>query len=346
MIEKINLKNIRRFSELNLTIDNKNVLLIGPNAKGKTTILEAIMLASIVKSHRTNNLKEVIKTGTNFGEVKIDSTKKYRLVLTEEGKKVFINNTPYPRLSEYIGNLYTVFFSPSDLSIVTSSPIVRRNFLNQEISQIKPSYLKCLNEYNKLLLERNNYLKLDFKQQNQAIFDVLTQEVIDVGLKLIKAREAFILEINKDLNRYYQLLANDETLEIKYLPSVNSNDYAKTMFEKMKFDLLKQTTSFGPHRDDFCFILNNTDAHKYASQGQIRSIVLALKLTICKIIKEYKKEDPILLLDDVLSELDSSRQKKLLHLINDLGQTFISSTDTIGIEASVLKTYQIIELKE
>lgn len=346
MIEKINLKNIRRFSELNLTIDNKNVLLIGPNAKGKTTILEAIMLASIVKSHRTNNLKEVIKTGTNFGEIKIDSTKKYRLILTEEGKKVFINNAPYPRLSEYIGNLYTVFFSPSDLSIVTSSPITRRNFLNQEISQIKPRYLKCLNEYNKLLLERNNYLKLDFKQQNQAIFDVLTQEVIDVGLKLIKAREAFILEINKNLNRYYQFLANDETLEIKYLPSVNSNDYAKTMVEKMKFDLLKQTTSLGPHRDDFCFILNNADAHKYASQGQIRSIVLALKLTICKIIKEYKKEDPILLLDDVLSELDSSRQKKLLHLINDLGQTFISSTDTIGIEASVLKTYQIIELKE
>ena len=345
MIKKINLKNVRCFTNSIFNINSKNIILTGNNAIGKTTILESIYLASLTKSHRTNNLKEIIKDEQEFADIKIfDDKNEYRIILSEKGKMVLLNKNEIKKISEYIGKFPTILFSPYDLDIVTGSPTLRRQFLNQEISQINPKYLQQVNLYNKLLHERNSCLKELNENSDLTYLKVITNELIKAAKPIILARNNFIEEVNKVINGFQKKLNLNEKIEIIYKPSVLINDLEKIYQEKMLSDIFNNVTQYGPHRDELFFLLNEKNLNRFGSQGQIRSVVLSLKLTLCELIKNYQGIYPVLLLDDVLSELDSNRQNNLLNIITNLGQTFITTADTSALLKQNLDQYQIIKL--
>ena len=347
MIKQIKIKNVRRFDELNLNIDSNNVILQGKNATGKTTVLESISLTSITKSHRTNNLKEIIKEEKMYSDIKISyNSDLYRIVISNAGKMVSINNIEQQKLSEYIGLFPTIFFAPSDLEIITSSPTLRRQFLNQEISQLSRNYLVNLNLYNKLLQERNILLKNMDIDSDTKLLDVITSQMIEVGKKIIIDRTKFINEVNQEINNIHSKINSSEFIKIIYQPSITLEKIEEVFESKKMSDILSHQTNYGIQRDEIVFLINEKNASKYASQGQIRNIILSTKLTLCKIIYKYKKRYPVLLLDDVLSELDINRQNSLLNLLNEFEniQTFISTVDTSSINKEILKKYQIINL--
>ena len=347
MIKHIKIKNVRRFDDLSLDINSNNVILQGKNATGKTTILESISLTSITKSHRTNNLKEIIKEDKMYSDIKVNyNNDAYRIVISNLGKMVSINNLEQQKLSEYIGMFPTIFFAPSDLEIITSSPTLRRQFLNQEISQLSHTYLINLNLYNKLLQERNILLKNMDVDSDTKLLDVITSQLIEVGKKIIVDRMKFIEEINQEINNIHSKINSNEFIKVIYQPSVTLEKIEEVFENKKLSDILSKQTNYGIQRDELVFLINDKNAMKYASQGQIRNIILSTKLTLCKIIYKYKKKYPVLLLDDVLSELDINRQNSLLNLLNDFEniQTFISTVDTSSINKEILKKYQIINL--
>ena len=347
MIKQIKLKNVRKFDSINLEINSNNVILQGKNATGKTSILESISLVSITKSHRTNNLKEVIKEDNMYSDIKIlYENKEFRIVLSNAGKMVSINNLEQKKLSEYIGMFPTIFFSPYDLEIITSSPTLRRQFLNQEISQISRNYLINLNQYNKLLQERNAILKNMDIDSDTTLLDVITTQLIEVGKKIIIDRMKFIDEINLEINNIHSKINSNEFIKLIYQPSVSLEKMEEIFESKKMSDIISHQTNYGIQRDEVIFLLNDKNVSKYASQGQIRNVILSTKLTLCKIIYKYKKKYPVLLLDDVLSELDINRQNSLLKLLNEFEniQTFISTVDTSSLNKEILKKYQIINL--
>ena len=347
MINKISLKNVRRFDSLTLNIDSNIVILQGNNAIGKTTVLEAISLASITKSHRTNNLKEIIKENQMYSDIRVSyKNKDFRIVLSNVGKMVSINNVEQQKISEYIGEFPTIFFSPSDLDIITSSPTLRRQFLNQEISQISHLYLKNLNQYNKLLQERNILLKSLDVNSDTKLLDVITSQLIEVGKKIIIEREAFVKRINEVINKIHNKMNSNEVIEIVYQPSVTVDKINEVFQAKKLSDIMSHQTNYGPQRDELIFLLNEKNASKYASQGQIRNIILSTKLALCEIIYNHTNKYPVLLLDDVLSELDVTRQNSLLSMLNEFKniQTFISTVDISSLNKEILNKYQIIRL--
>lgn len=347
MIKEINLKNFRKFAKIKLDINSNIVILVGQNACGKTSILESISLASITKSHRTNNLKEIIKENTLFSDVNIKyEDKTYRIVLSNGGKMVQINNIEQSKLSEYIGKFPTIFFSPSDLEIINSSPLLRRQFINQEISQISPKYIMSLNTYNHLLQQRNILLKEMNETSDTKILDVLTSQLIEEGKKIIEQRMKFIDEINNEINNIHSKINSNEFIKIIYQPSTPLDKIEEIFESKKMSDILSHQTNYGIQRDEIIFLINDKNVSKFASQGQIRNVILSTKLTLCKIIYKYKRKYPILLLDDVLSELDITRQNNLLNLLKKFKniQTFITTVDISSLNKKILEEYQIIKL--
>ena len=332
MINKINLRNVRRFDNLTLNIDSNIVILQGNNATGKTTVLEAISLASITKSHRTNTLKEIIKENQMYSDIKVSYKQKdFRIVISNVGKMVSINNVEQSKISEYIGEFPTIFFSPSDLDIITSSPTLRRQFLNQE---------------NKLLQERNILLKTLEVNSDTKLLDIITSQLIEVGKKIIIERDNFVKRINEVINKVHQKINANEVIEIVYQPSVTIDKIDEVFQSKKMSDIISHQTNYGPQRDELIFMINGKNAAKYASQGQIRNIILSTKLALCEIIYNHTNKYPVLLLDDVLSELDITRQNSLLSMLKEFKniQTFISTVDISSLNKEILNKYQIIKL--
>ena len=347
MINEIKLKNVRKFGNLDLSINSNKVILEGSNAIGKTTVLEAIYLTSITKSHRTNNLKELIKEENPYLDIKVRyENNLYRIVLSNMGKMVSINNAEKSKISEYIGEFPTIFFCPNDLEIITGSPTLRRVFLNQEISQISSTYLLELTTYNKLLSERNSLLKEMMPDSDTKLLDVITNQLIEVGKKIITKRMKFVDNLNQEINNIHSKINSNEFIKIIYQPSTPLDKIEEIFESKKMTDILSHQTNYGVQRDDLIFMINDKNAMKYASQGQIRNIILSTKLTLCKIVYKYKHKYPVLLLDDVLSELDLQRQNSLLNLLDEFKniQTFISTVDTSSLNKEILKKYQIIKL--
>ncbi len=343
MISNIKLTNFRKFQKLDLDINGQFVIINGENALGKTSILESIYFASITKSIRTSNLKDLIKDDNEFSLVELTNENKYKISLTNQGKQIWINNNPVKKISDYVGLLPTIFFTPSELELITSGPIRRRQFLNIEISQINDRYLNLLSNYNSLLKERNTYLKVSEKI-DRTYLEIITNNLSSVGLEIIKIRIKFIEELNMIINDVHKFFSNKEVVKLKYnTPDIDN--YENYMLSKMDYDIKTRNTNFGPHRDDVTFYINENDAKVYASQGQKRSIVLSLKISLCHLIKTHLNKYPVLLLDDVLSELDLNRQNELLKIVFNLGQTFISVTNVCNIDLSVLQKYQIINLE-
>ncbi|MCK5762013.1 MAG: DNA replication and repair protein RecF, partial [Candidatus Izimaplasma sp.] len=265
------------------------------------------------------------------------------IVISKIGKKAKYNQIELERLSEYIGLLNVVIFAPEDLDLIKGNPQTRRKFLDLEIGQISKQYLYSLLNYKKVLKQRNDLLKAMQvnKDQDMMLLDIITDQLIGYLSEVVKQREEFIIKINQHTNRIYKYLSNSEdNLQIKYLPSVKTN-YKREFVSKYKYDIITGTTNIGTHRDDIEFYLNKQYIKTHASQGEMRSSVLSVKLALIDFIYEYKNDYPILLLDDVLSELDEGRQNKLINYIQNKTQNFITSTEINGINLKKIINYKL-----
>ena len=347
LIKNLKLTHFRNYDQQAFSFDPFINILIGDNAQGKTNVLEALSLLANGRSFRTSKSHEMITFGQEFGIVEgnVESNNHpltMRIVLNPKGKKAFINKKDINKLSDYLGYLNVILFLPEDLSLIQGSPRARRRLIDLELSKISPIYMYSLAKYNKLLRERNLYLKtLKEKHAHGDLYlDVLSEQLADLSVDLIHRRQAFVTLLDEISVQLYDYIAGHETLKITY--ATHYKEISKeAILEKYKKDYEKDiryaSTSSGIQRDDLKIMLDGKDATLYASQGQQRSIVLAIKIALVEIVKKEIGEYPVLLLDDVLSELDDMRKTKLLNLIEDKVQTFITTTSIDGIHHQVIE---------
>ncbi|MDE6584212.1 MAG: DNA replication and repair protein RecF [Anaeroplasmataceae bacterium] len=341
MIQKLSLVNFRKFQKLNLEFNNKIIIFSGPNAVGKTSILEAIYLLSTSKSHRTNDIETLIRQNEEYSVVEVKESKTYKMILSKSGKQSFINDVPYPKMGDFIGEISTVLFSPTDIDLIQGSKSVRRRFLDLELSLIDKRYLKSLYAYKKVLKERNELLK-KYNEKENLMLEVLTNQIIELIENLYQVRVHFLEKINYYLKSVCEKLSC-ETIYLKYHPSYDIHHLKENFQSKLNYDLLTKTTNIGLHRDDFEILLDDTEAKEFASEGQLRNTVLAIKLAI-KEIYQSKGKQPIFLLDDVFASLDKTRINHIMEYIQNEHQTFITTTSLFNIPDGLLKDAQIIRL--
>lgn len=346
-LKDLYLKNFRNYKECQISFDPFINIFIGKNAQGKTNILEAIYLLSLSKSFKTNILSEMIYFNEPFSKLNthVSTNSKdisLEIIISKLGKKAMINSNEISKSSDYVGYLNVVLFVPEDLMMIKGSPKNRRSFIDIEISKFSPIYLFNLNKYRKLLKERNQYLKLlhDKHKDKDEYLEVLTEQMARLSIDLIHRRIEFIDLLNTIAKQIYKYISLDkEEINITYKSIYKEVSYEYIMNkyqENYNKDIMFSKTNIGIHKDDIKIDLNGKNASIYASQGQQRSIVLAIKIALLELIKKEIGEYPILLLDDVLSELDDLRKSKLLNLIQDKVQTFVTTTSINGIHHEVI----------
>ncbi|SDY89603.1 DNA replication and repair protein RecF [Proteiniborus ethanoligenes] len=345
-VDNIRLINFRNYLNLNIELNKKLNIFVGNNAQGKTNLLESIYICANGKSYRTSKDRELINLQKSKGYIGLSLAKERFSKLIElkferdVKKRIKVNKVEYNRVSELIGILNVVIFSPEDLRLVKEGPMERRAFLDGEISQIKPKYKYNLARYNKILMQRNNFLKNRLNSNFYNLLDVWDTQLSQVGSSIIIERVNFINKlaiISKDIHN--KLTGGIEELDLKYLPSFDIDKLEieeiqlklKDMLQKnIEKDIQKGNTEYGPHRDDLDILINGISARTFGSQGQQRTAALSLKLAEVELIKNEIGEYPVLLLDDVFSELDLNRRKYLISTFKDI-QTIITSTDDIDL---------------
>jgi len=329
MIKRISLKQFRNHQELDLKFDQPFVYIFGDNGSGKTSILESIYFCATTKSHRTADEKELIKHGEPFAQVKLWTEEdKYELILSKTGKRASINSVEKRKISDFIGHLRVVMFAPEDLDLVKGSPLTRRQFMDMEWMQINKTYLRHLNTYKHVLKQRNSLLKKISLDDDYTFLNILGDQLYDVGIEIIRERRIFMEELNHHLNEIYPRFSNHQ-VKLVYKPDVDEKGLRTYLNKNQKQDILYQATLAGPHRDDFYIDFNGFDAKTYASQGQQRLMVVALKLALLKLIEAHTNKQVVLLLDDVLSELDQDRQKLFLEFLPKEHQIIMNSAHPI-----------------
>lgn len=341
MIQKILLKNFRNHSNIKLHFEKPFVYLYGENGSGKTSVLESIYFGATTKSHRTSDEKELIKRNEPFAHVKIyTDDERYELILSKHGKRASINGVEKRRISDYIGHLSVILFAPEDLELIKGTPSDRRQFLDLEWMQLHKVYLKQLNTYKTILKQRNSLLKKLQLNDDLTFLNILGDQLVESGLDIMKERAMFINQLNQHLQETYQLFSKHHVTLI-YKPDVSEHGFKDHIHKQQKQDILYQTTMAGPHRDDFLIEFNGFDAKSYASQGEQRLIVVALKFALLRLVEEKTKKKAVLLLDDVLSELDQEKQELFIKHIPKEHQVLMSSA--IPIKGDNI---QMIELKK
>lgn len=345
-IKKLSLTNFRLHEKLDLVFLKDIVIFIGDNASGKTSILEAIYYVSATKSNRTNKDLDLISTNKNYAKIELSTLdSNYLVVISEQGKKTFINRVEKNKLSEFIGNLHVVYYSIEDINLIKGSPQERRRFLNIELSKIDKAYISNLNRYNAILKERNELLKkIDFNS-DLVLLNILNEQLANVAVPIIKQRKKFIDELNIYLEKTYKDLFNKETIKINYKPSISDNNYLETLKSKNTSDMFSRITNYGVHRDDFEFLKDDLELSVYSSQGEQKSVAIALKLALVEYVLEKCNKIPILLLDDLFSELDETRQNSIIKYLDKV-QTFITTTDLNNIKNEMLLNAQILKLRK
>lgn len=356
ILRKVKLINFRNYKKLSLNLDKKINIFIGDNAQGKTNILESIYFLALTKSYRTvdQNLirKEAVAAKVN-GEIKDKSIYRSMSVeISKDSKVVRINNNEVKKISDYITNLNVILISPEDISIIQGTPAERRNFLNIELSQLSRNYIKKYNEFNKLLKIRNNYLKMLYKSSNpdRRYLDSVTDNLIEREVDIYKERKMFIDKINERITQIFENITGKKNFKVKYETNVEFSEFtdkciSDTLKERYNRNYIKEVengmTLYGPHRDDLSFTLDNDDIKLYGSQGQQKVATIALKLSEIDIFKEVKDSYPIILLDDIFSELDTKSRNKLIGYINRDIQVVITSNDTKGLNKKFLDIAKI-----
>ena len=339
LIKSIKLENFRNYKKLNTTLASGLNVFIGNNAQGKTNLLESIYYCSIGKSTKTSRDKELIKWGETTSKVKVEVEKQFYssnieiITRDKEKKTIKINEIPIKRIGELMGELTVIFFSPDEIRLVKDAPQDRRRFMDIDISQISRNYFYLLCRYDKILNQRNKLLKFtkDFEALKDAI-SIWDEQLADIASKIINWRINFIEKLSKPAYDIHKFITNGkEELKVTYQGVIgNSVEEIKEKLQKgltqnLQKDYELGYTTIGPHRDDLKVVINNIDIRSFGSQGQQRLATLSLKLAELNLFKEERGEMPVLLLDDVLSELDDTRQQNLLKIIKDV-QTIITCT--------------------
>ncbi len=361
IIKKIKLINFRNIKKQQILLDKKVNIFIGNNAQGKTNILESVYFLALTKSYRTSDNNLIMKDETStkvIGEIRDENTfKNLSLEIVNEDKKVKVNNNEISKISDYITNLNVILVSPEDINILQGTPAERRNFLNIELSQLSKNYIKKYNEFNKILKIRNNYLKMNYNNMNfdTRYLDSLTENLIEREIDIYQERNRFIELINNNAGKIYEDIIGIKNFKIIYEPNIDfdnfetehlkerlSNKYKKS-FNK---ELDNGMTLYGPHRDDLKFVIGDEDIKIFGSQGQQKVAIIALKLSEIVIFKEITGTYPVLLLDDVFSELDIKTRNKLINYINNDLQVIITSNDTKGINKRFLDSAKIFKVEK
>jgi len=344
LISKLKIVNFRNYSNLDINLHEKLNIFIGNNAQGKTNILEAIYLTGFGKSFRTSKDKELININNDMAYVKVEGIKRHSDVSVEfrlwnnKKKQIKTNGISLTKLSELLGNIYIVIFSPEDLKLIKGGPSERRRFIDREISHINKKYYYDIMSYNKVLLQRNNLLKnISYNRNLLKTIDIWDEKLVEYGTGVIFKRMEFINRLNS-LSRLMHRKITDgrENLEIKYLSNIDIDNKSKhdevyknfknKLEKKVEIDIKRGFTTVGPHKDDLGVYIEDKDIRIFGSQGQQRTAALSLKLSEIEIIKGEVGEYPILLLDDVMSELDINRQNFLIKSLKNV-QTFITITE-------------------
>lgn len=369
-IKSIELKNFRNYDDINLTFSSDKILLIGKNAQGKTNLLESIYYLSCLNSTRAKTDSELIKWNNTFAKLKASIEKQNLereievLIQPSKRKELKINGVKKTKSADFCSNLSIVSFSVNDLLLLRGVPEDRRDWLDMAISQIYPAYPDRVAKYNKIRIQKNNHLK-DIKgnfQADTSLLDVFNSQLIVAGSNIIFLRLKFLKEIQKIAMEKHLQIAENEILTTIYNSTVNGDtsfdekevqsveDIAKMFEERLEErkieEIIRAQSLVGPHRDDISFFINDTEAKKFASQGQQRTIVLSLKLAELELIKVKIEDTPILLLDDVLAELDNVRQNYLLNAIGQNTQTIITSVDTLHFDDEYLKDVEIFKISD
>lgn len=338
-IKSLELKDFRNYDSLSMEFHNGINILYGDNAQGKTNILEAIYICSTTKSHKGSKEKEVIRMGRDESHLRIfverdNVIHKVDMHLKKnKSKGVAIDGLPIKKSGELFGLVNIVFFSPEDLSIIKNGPSERRRFIDLELCQLDKVYLHNLANYNKIIVQRNNLLKqISFDRKLLDTLSIWNMQLIEYGSQIIRRRESFIKQLNEIVYDIHKKLSGDkEELKINYEPNVSIEEFPVKLASYREKDIALKMTNVGPHRDDISFLNGTVDIRKFGSQGQQRTAALSLKLAEIELVKKMTHDKPILLLDDVLSELDRKRQNYLLNSIDDI-QTIITCT---GLEEFV-----------
>lgn len=347
IIESVDLQNYRNYEFLNMTFDNKINIIYGDNAQGKTNILESLYVCATSKSHRGSKDKDIIRFGNDEAHIKVMVKKhgmNYRIDMhlkKNKTKGIAVNGIPIRRAVELFGIINIIIFSPEDMNIIKNGPSERRRFMDMELSQLDKIYLSNLVNYNKVVVQRNKLLKqLQFSGDSRLVdmLDVWDMQLVRYGSEIIKRRMDFIDNINSIIRPVHSKLSgNKEILNLRYIPCTTTDNFKDEVIRSRERDIKFKMTNVGPHKDDVAFFINDKDVRKYGSQGQQRTCALSLKLAEIELVKKVINDTPVLLLDDVLSELDANRQNFLLDSIGDI-QTIITCT---GLDEFVNNRFSI-----
>ena len=350
IIKSLELSDFRNYESLNLSFDKGTNILFGNNAQGKTNILEAIYVSATTKSHKGSKDSDIIKFDKSEAHIRTYlekeeiETRVDMHLRKSKTKGIAIDGSKIKKAAELLGLLNVVFFSPEDLSIIKSGPAERRRFIDMELCQLDNFYLYNLNHYNKTVNQRNHLLKDIYgNPELKETLKIWDAQLVSYGSKIIERRKQFVEQLNEIIfDIHKNLSGNDEEIKIEYEPNVSIDEYEDVLNCSRDKDIKLKQTTVGPHRDDIVFYVKKKDEkeidiRKYGSQGQQRTAALSLKLSEIEIVKKITNDTPVLLLDDVLSELDSNRQNYLLNSIGDI-QTIITCT---GLDEFVNNRFEI-----
>lgn len=358
-LKNIELVNFRNYKHIKVSFNKGINIIYGKNAQGKTNLLESIYLLGLTSSHRNILDNSLINNGNLFLKVK-GSLKKDKIsndleVYIDERKKILkFDNSIINKVSDYISFMNIIIFTPDDLELIKGSPQIRRKFLNVELSQLYSNYYVILNEYEKLLKIRNEYLKNVYKNNkiDDNYFEILTSYLVDKAIIIYKMRKKFVDKFNLFCQDIYKDITNYDNFKIVYKKNIdfdiNDSNLKNILLDKFRekkdLEIKLSSTIYGPHRDDLEFYLNDINLKFYGSQGQQRLAVLTLKLSEIEIFKRYKDSAPILLLDDIFSEIDKDKRDNLLKYVNKDIQTIITTTEVDTIDCDIIKKAKLFQI--
>lgn len=351
-INSLELLDFRNYGNLNLTGFSNINIVIGSNGVGKTNIVEAIYLLSLARSLRPGTNRNLIRFGQDFARISanIQTNRNHNLelVIGKDFKRAKIDKMEMEKISDFVGILNVVAFTPDDLNLVKGSPQIKRRFLNLELSKISPIYLFGLNKFNYLLKERNKYLKMASRYDEY--LEVIDEQLIKLQLDIEKKRCDFVGLLAEIVQPVYKKIAgNDDIIKLELESAIDFRKNKEELLQQYQNNFVKdkreQKTSLGVHRDNLKININSKDAFHFGSQGQIRTIVLSVKIALVELIKQEIGEYPVLLLDDVMSELDPNRQNNLLNFLSQDIQTFITTTSFDGLIAEIIENAHNIHIK-
>ncbi len=352
-ISNLKLLNFRNYETLELEFSPKVNIIYGHNGMGKTNIIEAIYMLGLTKTFRSNNDNVVIKKGKNIakveGIIKNTLSNNYKIIISNAGKRIKVDNNKIAKVSDYISKVNIILFNPDDLKMIKDTPSIRRKLLNIEISGINSEYLNLLTNYNKILKQRNAYLKVLSKKNkyDPSFLNILTDQLVDIGLKIMNIREAYIMNINSYISDIYYQITNKGLLKVIYKSEFKNKpkeNLLKMFAKNISREIFLGKSLFGIQHDDIEFKIDDEYVKEFSSVGEQKNSIISFKLAEIKTIEDNLHKKPILIFDDLFSELDEEKINNILNLIDPDLQTFITTTEIKNVDKKILKNAKIFHI--